>query len=180
MPNRPRYFADVLGYVRPEVLRYAVLMERELRANDHKPGWKNNKPADLMERVEEEFVEFREVMQDFPLNPHSEFLMKDLVAEEASDVSNMIMMILDVMNVLPELQPCSPLEKARNTLIERCKDLLKEGGFMFVDVESWMQKHSGPLKELAQAFLEVMSAEKADEERKAARNGEALGQVRVP
>lgn len=40
--------------VRPEVAAFALLMERELRANDHKPGWKNDRVEAIVARVEGE------------------------------------------------------------------------------------------------------------------------------
>jgi NTP pyrophosphatase (non-canonical NTP hydrolase) len=52
------------GELRPEVLAFAHLMERELQANDHKPGWKDDSPLDITKRVEEETGElYRAVIE---------------------------------------------------------------------------------------------------------------------
>lgn len=39
---------------RPEVIAFADLMEAQLRANDHKPGWKDDLACDLLPRLREE------------------------------------------------------------------------------------------------------------------------------
>jgi hypothetical protein len=43
--------------LRPEVVAFAEIMERELRANDFKGGWKEESPDDLLEHLEEEVRE---------------------------------------------------------------------------------------------------------------------------
>lgn len=81
---------DALRYLRPEVLAFARLMERQLRANDHKPGWKNDTPVALMRRLEEEAQELNGALGWSPVE----------VALEAADVANFAMMIADVCGCL--------------------------------------------------------------------------------
>lgn len=89
-----------VGYCRPEVMDFALLMERELRANDHKRGWKEDQSIDLARRVMEEAQELLEV------TPHNQRLPEyypfdpTKVAEEAADVANMAMMVADVCGCL--------------------------------------------------------------------------------
>lgn len=43
--------------LRPQVAAFAQLMERALRANDHKGGWARSMPTALMRRLQEEATE---------------------------------------------------------------------------------------------------------------------------
>lgn len=76
--------------LRPEVAAFAALMEQRLRENDHKPGWKEDDPRELYERLDEEAGEL-----DYAL------AIRDGIAKEAADVANFAMMIADVCGVLP-------------------------------------------------------------------------------
>lgn len=90
---------------RPEVRNFADLMEAQLRANDHKPGWKNDPAMDLIPRLREEAVELEEAT-----NRHAKrigwgdhWLGEDTsvrVGKEAADVANFAMMIADVCGAL--------------------------------------------------------------------------------
>ena len=86
---------------RPEVRAFADLMEQQLRANDHKGGWKDCKPLELWRRIGEESHElFLEIWRDrsiedpVPADPGR-------VGREAADVANFAMMIADVCGALP-------------------------------------------------------------------------------
>lgn len=46
-----------LADVRPEVAAFAVAMERKLRANDHKGGWKGEAPHHMVARICDETAE---------------------------------------------------------------------------------------------------------------------------
>lgn len=48
---------DPISYLRPEVLAFAIAMERELRANDHKGGWKGCHPIELVNHLNDEVKE---------------------------------------------------------------------------------------------------------------------------
>lgn len=70
------------AFIRPEVKDFAALMEQKLKANDHKPGWKNDSFRALFRRLEQEMRELRECPDEF-------------VIDEAIDVANFAMMIAD-------------------------------------------------------------------------------------
>ena len=71
--------------LRPEVRKFAELMERELRHNDWKPGWKGESELYLVQRLLQETAELVAVLRKGG----------DLGAE-AADVANYAMMIADV------------------------------------------------------------------------------------
>jgi NTP pyrophosphatase (non-canonical NTP hydrolase) len=77
--------------LRPEVLKFALAMEGELKANDHKGGWKDSHFAWLLSRLTEELSELAGEVYKFPKvkNPK-------LITKEAADVANFAMMIADV------------------------------------------------------------------------------------
>ncbi len=52
IPAEPRVPSE--ADVRPEVAAFALVMERELRANDHKPGWQGDSFGALADRVRDE------------------------------------------------------------------------------------------------------------------------------
>ena len=93
-------------YLRHEVLAFAVLMERQLRANDHKPGWKDDFASDLFERVLEEACELREAITihgaQVSWGEMALYLPQAVarVGLEAADVANFAMMIADVCGAL--------------------------------------------------------------------------------
>jgi NTP pyrophosphatase (non-canonical NTP hydrolase) len=77
--------------MRPEVLAFAWLMERELRANDHKPGWKHDSQRQLLNRLHQEVRELHnEILQPAWSMPNYQ-----RVPKEAADVANFAMMIAD-------------------------------------------------------------------------------------
>lgn len=77
------------GAWRPEVVAFANAMERKLKENDHKGGWKGFSYWSLFDRVVEEIHELKQVLHDYPKNT-------ELVLDEAADVANMVMMVVDV------------------------------------------------------------------------------------
>ena len=74
--------------LRPEVAAFAQLMEKELRANDHKGGWKNENIGELFAHFQDEVREFTEAFHTGA--------QVDILQEEGADVANMLMMVLDV------------------------------------------------------------------------------------
>ncbi|MGO1303645.1 MAG: hypothetical protein ACTMKV_02550 [Sphingomonas parapaucimobilis] len=80
--------------LRPEVAAFAALMEQQLRANDHKGGWKNDTSFALWSRLLQEAIELNEARAT--RNPDSE-----RIGREAADVANFAMMVADVMGALP-------------------------------------------------------------------------------
>jgi NTP pyrophosphatase (non-canonical NTP hydrolase) len=79
---------DSYDDVRPEIKRFAVMMERKLQANDHKGTWKESSISYLFSRLEDEVRELRDQI-------NSKSPVQDVVGE-ASDVANFAMMIYDV------------------------------------------------------------------------------------
>jgi hypothetical protein len=85
-----------LPFLRPEVEAFAVAMETELRANDHKGGWKRKHPSDpcpfysedCLDRLDEEVSELRKAT-------------KETTLAEAADVANFAMMYADIRDALP-------------------------------------------------------------------------------
>lgn len=84
--------------VRPEVAAFALLMEARLRANDHKPGWKNHSPDALYARLLEEAGELHRAILAHAFDAGPE--QSDGVGYEAADVANFAMMIADVCGAL--------------------------------------------------------------------------------
>lgn len=99
------HIAEVLG-VRPEVLAFALQMERKLKANDHKgkTGWKDGSPfstrENLKHKLEEEFHELRDAVleQKYATHPTSVITPTEAnqnVMDEAADLANICMMLAD-------------------------------------------------------------------------------------
>jgi len=81
---------------RPEVRAFADLMEAQLRKNDHKPGWKHDRPHLLLKRLYDEAAELGHAM------PYDDDYEAEIVGLEAADVANFAMMIADVCGALPQ------------------------------------------------------------------------------
>lgn len=94
--------------LRPEVLAFAHLMERKLRENDHKPGWKRDNPQALLCRIGDETRELALAVAGWGANltqgmddlgrgadPLSLADRQIRVGREAADVANFAMMVAD-------------------------------------------------------------------------------------
>lgn len=94
-----------LSSVRREVLVFARAMEEKLKANEHKGGWKNEHPFDMLERVVDEIDELDVALQALDSDRSSaEKVAK--VLSEAADVANFCMFVADVVGALgPQLVP---------------------------------------------------------------------------
>lgn len=68
---------------------FASIMERELKANDHKGGWERDRIVDLLNRVYDEASELNDAI-NCPGGARPERIIK-----EAADVANFAMMIAD-------------------------------------------------------------------------------------
>src|SRR6185295_15949032 len=92
--------------LRPEVAAFAQEMERKLRANDWKGGWKDNDVRGLMARVVEELAEVIPTVGQDPtavellelvsakledMLPRRRKMSPRRVLEESADVANMLM-----------------------------------------------------------------------------------------
>ena len=87
--------ANLNTYLRPELARFARLMEDKLRENDHKPGWKDDSPDALFARLLQEAGELSRVILShaFDSGPAEAHIL----TREAADVANFAMMIADVV-----------------------------------------------------------------------------------
>ena len=88
--------SGIIGkYVRPEVLRLAVVMERLLRKNDWKGGWGQEPAEVLLLGALEELRELAAVISEIRYaGPSSDLNIR--VWEEAGDVANFVMMVAEV------------------------------------------------------------------------------------
>ena len=85
----------VSEYLRPEVLRLAVVMERKLRKNDWKGGWEREPAEVLLLGALEELRELAAVISEIRYaGPSSDLNIR--VWEEAGDVANFVMMLAEV------------------------------------------------------------------------------------
>jgi hypothetical protein len=115
--------------LRPEVAAFAQLMERELRKNDHKGGWKDDTTHELLERLFEETAELigsfrpsgkrdrkRWNERQLLLTKHHAEMAAEQIADvtmkptrtsvsEAVDVANFCLFVVDVMGSLPKETP---------------------------------------------------------------------------
>lgn len=79
--------------LRSEVKWFAEQMERVLRKNDHKGGWRESHTTWLFRRLDDETVELRKA-----LGKNRPFSKKTI--DEAVDVANFAMMIADNINFI--------------------------------------------------------------------------------
>lgn len=102
---------------RPEVVAFADAMERKLRANDWKGGWKDDAPGALMDRVREEFDEAQRAHLAYPRDTDE---YRQNLLDESADVANMLMMVCDVAGALatPPQEPQAPAQGAEAVTFE--------------------------------------------------------------
>ena len=84
-----------LAECRPEVREFALWMEKQLRVNDYKPGWKGDTVYSLLCRVDDERKELFDVLHSTADDDMSVKLAETIWAE-AADVANFLMMVADV------------------------------------------------------------------------------------
>lgn len=92
--------------VRPEVAAFALAMEAQLKANDHKTGWKNDDPRGLFARLVQESDELKNELREDGCGCRSAGECGHIfyrwsgtakaILKEAADVANFSMMIADV------------------------------------------------------------------------------------
>lgn len=90
----------------PYVRRFARVMEAKLEANRHKgdrPGWMKEGLGALLERLEEEVDELRDVLALLPANGFqlASPELKEEILGEAADVANFAMMVADRAHAMP-------------------------------------------------------------------------------
>ena len=91
-------------YVRPEVARFAMLMENELRANDHKSHWRTMTLHALEARLLEEVDELSDARRwkESPRPGPMAGSYARALGAECADVANFAMMIADLAGALSE------------------------------------------------------------------------------
>lgn len=77
-------------FIRPEVLDFAVEMEKKMAVNDHKSGWCHYTQSYLAGKLVEEVSELLLAIEDGQSH--------EAIIQEAADVGNFAMMIADVVN----------------------------------------------------------------------------------
>lgn len=86
---------------RPAVREFADRMEAKLRANDHKPDWRQQRFSYLLARLGQEVAELEEALRAVAEASAANrtlaetFGLCEAVADEAADVANFAMMIAD-------------------------------------------------------------------------------------
>jgi len=90
--------------LRPELLRFALAMENQLRENDWKRHWRGDggrgggwgamRWSDIANRIRGELTELRTLMKSTRLRSRDDF--KERVTKEAADVANFAMMMSDI------------------------------------------------------------------------------------
>ena len=93
--NKCMQLQKVKEYLRPEVLWFACEMEKKLRENDYKGGWRECDYSYLFERI---WHEFKELLSCFDRTDTGETVptkSAEVICEEAADIANFAMMIAD-------------------------------------------------------------------------------------
>lgn len=80
--------------IRPEVIKFAMLMEKVLKENDHKGGWETCDVTYLAYELNEKRNEFDDSLV------YNEIAAPHLVIREAIDEANILMMIVDKLGGL--------------------------------------------------------------------------------
>jgi hypothetical protein len=91
---------------RHQVVQFAKAMEVELLENDYKGGWKDCNSSFLLEKLDEEVAELKEVVKlcrftegnSGEKKPNLE--LRRNVSSEAADVGNIAMMLADICDAL--------------------------------------------------------------------------------
>jgi len=73
--------------MRESLIKFAVIMEKKLKRNDHKGGWVGEDIDYLLDRLDEEVVELRKAIEKEHIGKR--------IKNEAADVANFAMMIAD-------------------------------------------------------------------------------------
>lgn len=85
--SKPDIFEKLIS-IRPEVLKFALIMEAKLKENEHKDGWELCDYSYLTRRLHNELQELkRKIAKDAP---------ETEIWREAADVANFAMMIANV------------------------------------------------------------------------------------
>lgn len=147
--------AGVGDCMRPEVRAFAQLMEDKLRANDWKGGWKSDFSGDLLRRAHEELGE----LDDEMASGNPDMFDNSAIANEAADVANMLMMVVDVCGALPALRPPSR-EPEGGAVWFGAKDY--EPTDAMIDAGEYHNHRHNPLTNLVASFKAMMEQAEID------------------
>ncbi len=82
--------------IRNEIMQFAEEMEIKLRENDHKGGWEHCNYSSLIEKLEQEIQEIKELFTCKECSADTPYPSSYLeLIREAADVANYAMMIAD-------------------------------------------------------------------------------------
>jgi hypothetical protein len=83
--------------LRPVVLWFAQQMELRLRENDHKGGWHEMDPSNLVMRAQDELSELEDAVDEHPMDDDDPENADANAAciREAADIANMVLMVAD-------------------------------------------------------------------------------------
>jgi len=91
--------------IRPVLQWFSVEMEEKLSLNDHKGGWRDCEVDVLIDKMDGEIEELKEVWwqikNDYSVSEDKKFLLeidKEDLIKECADVANFSMMVADIMN----------------------------------------------------------------------------------
>ena len=90
--------------VRPEVARFALLMEQRLRENEEKGGWRRCPRSELTELLIKEIGELAGAVVQSAITP-AEPRLEWAVRRKAANVGNFAMMIADNFGRLDKVDP---------------------------------------------------------------------------
>ena len=91
----------ILEGIRPEVLFAAQKMEEKLRMNDHKPGWDDCPNKYFINRLHEEYREFRDEVYITMGRSNCIVLPDNIIHEKSDDIpitEEMVSEAIDVMD----------------------------------------------------------------------------------
>jgi hypothetical protein len=101
MPDKPLSFSDI----RPEIMAFALLMEKALRDNDYGAGWNIDQALNLAQHAKDGANELLAVIGFClrppvltPIPPE----IRETITQEAAGVANMAMMASDVTGCLED------------------------------------------------------------------------------
>lgn len=89
--------------IRPAVMKFAEAMERTLRENDNKKGWRGMTFEEIFDRVSDEYTEAKYEMAWVHKDEHY-----FRVAEELIDTANFCMMFWDNLHPYEAVKPTPP------------------------------------------------------------------------
>ena len=104
---------ELFDYLRPELRTFVEGMEKALRSNDWKGGWKGMDLSECIKRLKQEMYELENETVNFPkFNLEHDHVLRDWInpvatLQEAVDVANFAMFTADVAGALAPATPAA-------------------------------------------------------------------------